>query len=84
MEDNLELEAVLEGNIFLLYFMSILYILINKDFNKNQKILSKKTQKFVLLVLINFKLYVILADIGNEHSSRYVLPLHSITFVIRK
>ena len=38
MEDNLELEAVLEGNIFLLYFMSILYILINKDFNKNQKI----------------------------------------------
>ena len=32
------MEAVLEGNIFLLYFMSILYILINKDFNKNQKI----------------------------------------------
>ena len=29
-------------------------------------------------------MYVILADIGNEHSSRYVLPLHQSSFAIRK
>ena len=27
------------------------------------------------------KLYVILAGIGNEHCSRYVLPLHSIALL---
>ena len=35
----MELEAVLNGNTFLLYFMGLLYILINKNFDKNQKII---------------------------------------------
>ena len=39
MEGKLELEAVLNGNTFLLYFMGLLYILINKNFDKNQKII---------------------------------------------
>ena len=34
----MELEAILNGNTFLLNFMGILYILLNKDFDKNQKI----------------------------------------------
>ena len=34
----MELEAILNGNTFLLYFMGVLYILLNKDFDKNQKI----------------------------------------------
>ena len=38
MEVNLELETILSGNTFLLYFMGLLYILINKDFDKCQKI----------------------------------------------
>ena len=49
----------------------------------NIKQLYQKKRKNVF-VLDYFKFYVILADIGNEHSSRYVLPLHLITFVIRK
>lgn len=34
----MELETILGGNTFLLYFMGLLYILINKDFDKCQKI----------------------------------------------
>ena len=34
----MELETILSGNTFLLYFMGLLYILINKDFDKCQKI----------------------------------------------
>ena len=44
--------------------------------------MSKKTlRKFVSFILIYFKLYIILADIGNEHCNGYVLPLHSIALL---
>ena len=43
---------------------------------KIKKFYRKTLRKFVSFMLIYSSLYVILADIGNEHCSRYVLPLH--------
>jgi len=36
----MEMEGLFEGNEVLLYFISVLYILVNSSFSKNQKIIS--------------------------------------------
>lgn len=60
----MELEAVLNGNTFLLYFMGLLYILINKDFDKNQKIVMIYVFVYSLKLFNIVDLKILLIGLG--------------------
>lgn len=60
----MELESILNGNTFLLYFMGLLYILINKDFDKNQKIVMIYVFVYSLKLFNIVDLKILLIGLG--------------------